>query len=472
MQRSRKDTLLDTLPPAWPHDVLPAIRVAVAAADQSIVVIDDDPTGTQTVYDIPVLMEWTYEAIKQEFAAKEPLFYIQTNSRSCLPERAREIARQVGATLLEASVATGRRFTVISRSDSTLRGHFPAEVDALASTLGFQDAVRVIVPFFLEGGRYTINDIHWVEEDGECIPVGETPFAKDASFGYAASHLPGWVEEKTAGAVQASDVATVSIDTIRVHGPAGVKRQLMEVDPGGVCVLNAASMRDLEVATLGCLEAERDGKRLLYRTAASFVRTYAGLEERPLQTVTELQLPEKGAGLIIVGSHVPMSTRQLEHLLANTDTFAVEFNVARLLNPDSRTRAIRIAAEKIREGQHAGRDVVFYTSRRVLTGMSKADSLEIAGVVSSGIVDVLSHLDVKPRYIMAKGGITSSDVATRGLGVKRAVVLGQIIPGVPVNRLGKESRFPGLVYIVFPGNVGLVDSITNVVLRLSRSSHG
>ena len=53
-----------------------------------------------------------------------------------------------------------------------------------------------------------------------------------------------------------------------------------------------------------------------------------------------------------------------------------------------------------------------------------------------------------------KGGITSSDVGTKALAVKKARVLGQIQPGIPVWQTGAESRFPGTPYVIFPGNVG------------------
>jgi uncharacterized protein YgbK (DUF1537 family) len=79
----------------------------------------------------------------------------------------------------------------------------------------------------------------------------------------------------------------------------------------------------------------------------------------------------------------------------------------------------------------------------------------------------VESITTRPRYILAKGGITSSDVATLGLHVKRAMVLGQTLPGVPVWHLGTESRFPGLVYIVFPGNVGDENSLVEIYQSLS-----
>ncbi|MFK7847240.1 MAG: four-carbon acid sugar kinase family protein [Rhodothermales bacterium] len=472
MQRKNRDTLLAAMPPPWTGDALGHVQEMVQALDRTIVVIDDDPTGTQTVANIPVLTEWSEQSIAQEFRNKTPLFFILTNARSVSGDRAKTIAREVGESLLSAAISTNRRFNVVSRSDSTLRGHYPAEVDALTDVLGVDDAVRVVIPFFEEGGRLTIQDVHWVDEEGVLVPVGETPFAQDASFGFSSSNLRNWVEEKTAGEVPADTVASLSIEDIRTGGPEVVRDILLALPKGSVCIANAINMTDLEVVTLGCLMAEKEGQQLLYRTAASFVRTYAGQNLHPLLIAEDLNLPDEGAGLIVVGSHVPMSTHQLNHILQNADVTArvnaVELNVSALLNADTRAGEIVEATFNVQESLRKGIDTVLYTSRKLATGTSATHSLEIAGIVSRSLVAVVANLEVRPRYIVAKGGITSSDVATRSLGVKRAMVLGQIIPGVPVNRLGDESRFPGLVYVVFPGNVGRSDALTNVVRSLSR----
>ena len=77
-----------------------------------------------------------------------------------------------------------------------------------------------------------------------------------------------------------------------------------------------------------------------------------------------------------------------------------------------------------------------------------------------------SQLHVKPAYIIAKGGITSSDVGTKALKVKKALVMGQIQKGIPVWLTGEESKFPGMPYIIFPGNVGDKDTLRLIVEEL------
>ena len=95
------------------------------------------------------------------------------------------------------------------------------------------------------------------------------------------------------------------------------------------------------------------------------------------------------------------------------------------------------------------------------------DELAVARAVSEALVAIVHGIKTRPDFVAGKGGITSSDVGTRGLGAARAVVLGQIRPGVPVWRLGAESRFPGMPYVVFPGNVGGPETLAEIVAELS-----
>lgn len=230
-----------------------------------------------------------------------------------------------------------------------------------------------------------------------------------------------------------------------------------------MCVVNAASYRDLEVVALAALRAEALGKRFVYRTAASFVRVRAGLEPRGLLQAQDFDLPPAGGGLVIAGSYVPRSTGQIQALLEDGGVIPVEVQAAALLDQTGRGAEIARAAQRAEQGLREERVVLAYTSRDLLAGDDSRASLEIGQQVSAGLVEILKRINVRPRYLVAKGGITSSDLATRGLGVKRARVMGQILPGVPAWRLGEESRFPGLVYVVFPGNVGERDALAEVV---------
>lgn len=461
-----KVDLLQGLPREWPVDLRPEIIREVAAGRCKVVVLDDDPTGTQTVHGIPVLTEWSPGTLRPELATDLPAFYILTNSRSLPLHEAESLNRAIGRNLVSASQGLDRSFVVVSRSDSTLRGHFPGEVAALADGLGQGFDGLLIVPFFLEGGRYTVNDVHHVDEGGQLTPAGQTEFARDTVFGYRSSNLRDWVEEKTEGRVSANEVRSVSIRDIRDGGPPRVTELLLALSRGAHCVVNAASYRDLEVFVRGLLEAEARGKKFLYRTAASFVQVRAGITPRPLLLRSDLELPDSGGGLTIVGSHVPRTTQQLEETIRLPGIRGLEIRVDSLLDEGLRPAEIERTIEAVGAYLENAEDVVIYTSRELRTAKDKEENLFIAQRVSDALTAILQCITTRPRYLIGKGGITASDVATRGLRVKRALVLGQILPGVPVWRLGPESRFPGISYVVFPGNVGDDKALAEVIQKL------
>lgn len=455
--------MLETLPLEWPTDVRPLVHHAVETSGVKVVVLDDDPTGTQTVYDLAVLTTWSVEALHAELEDPAPCCYILTNTRSVPLDAAQAINAEIGRNLEAAAAATGRRYTVISRGDSTLRGHFPGEVQALSDALGRRADVWLLAPAFFAGGRYTINNIHYVAEHNQLVPAAATEFARDAAFGYHSSNLCAWVAEKTGGTVPADHVAAVSLETIRRGGPDAVAEQLCALAPGAVCVVNAASQRDLDVVALAVLQAETQGRTFLARTAASYVAARIGLAPRPLLRAVELGLPPAGGGLVVVGSYVPKTTAQLDVLLTQPGVVGIELDVAALLDDGQQRWAIAEAAAQIDTALRAGSTVVAHTSRVLVTGAGPQQSLGIGNRISHSLVALVQSLTVRPRYLIAKGGITSSDLATKALGVRRATVLGQLLPGVPVWRLGPESRAPGLAYVVFPGNVGGAAALSEAV---------
>ncbi len=455
--------LLATLPPEPETDPLPHIQAAVSTSDKKLVVLDDDPTGTQTVHGIPIVTEWSVSTLRRQLSSDYPAFFILTNSRSLAQPEAIKLNQEIGKALVKA--AEGQPFTVASRSDSTLRGHYPAEVNALTEALGGGFDALLLLPAFFAGGRLTINDTHYVTDGDWLIPAGETEFARDASFGYHASNLRDWVIEKTAGQVDESQIFSVSLDTIRVGGHQAVAQQLVSLPTKNVCIVNAATRRDLAIATLGIVNAEAQGKRFVYRTSATFVALRIGLDQRPLLTSADLHLPHTGGGLVVVGSYVQKTTRQLERLLREKS--GVEVQVSKLLDVQKQQTEIERVTQEIDSELAQNRDIVVYTSRQLITADNPEQSLQIGRVVSESLVTIVQRLQTRPRFILAKGGITSSDVATKGLGVKTAMVLGQIMPGVPVWQLGDESRFPGMVYIVFPGNVGDDNAVLNACRKVT-----
>ncbi len=458
---SRRECL-DRLPPVWPEDLQPAIRAAVAAQpSHKIVVLDDDPTGTQTVHGVPVLTDLEPESLRAELGAPQPpCFFILTNSRSLAPDDARALNSRIAHCLAQFA----SRCSIVSRSDSTLRGHFPLETDVWAGILGPFDAT-ILIPYFEAGGRYTIGDVHYVAHQDALVPAAQTPFARDPAFGFRHSNLRMWIEEKTRGRVRADAVGSIALDDLRQGGPAAVTARLLAFPAGSYAIVNAAAPRDLDVFVAGLLEAERAGRRYLFRTAAQFVAARIGQSPRPLLTARDLPLSRGGGGLIVAGSFVPQTTAQLAQLRSAPDLEFVELDVPALLAAAGGP-CLREIRARIDSWVASGRDVAVATSRELVAGSDPAASLAIGARVSAALVDLVRHLDSRPGWMAAKGGITSSDIATRALGVRRALVEGQILPGVPVWRLGPESRWPDLPYVVFPGNVGGPDALARVLATL------
>ncbi len=446
---------------------LEEIQARVAESHRRFVVLDDDPTGTQTVHGVPVLTTWTAEDLRWALTQPSPTFYILTNSRSLPEEEAAGMNREISTNLLEAARATGTEFVVASRGDSTLRGHYPAETDALTEALGGGFDGVVCCPCYLEPGRLTVDDIHWVRQDEKLVPAGETEFARDASFGYAASDLREWVEEKTGGRFSAEEVVSVGLAEIRDGGPDRVAEVLRGVGGGRPVVVNAASYADLEVFVLGLLAAEESGKRFVYRTGPSFVRVRGGISEKGPLGAEELyrRRPRRGHGLVLVGSHVAMTTRQIQQAIALDGVRSVELSVPKLLDAAEREGELDRAVSEANGGL-AESEVVVYTSREVVAGGAGRTGFEVGRSVSDALVEVMRRVDreLPLAFVVAKGGITSSDIGTKGLGVRRAEVAGQMLPGIiSVWILPEDNEFAGLPYIIFAGNVGKDDSLAEVI---------
>lgn len=459
-----KSEFFATLPDPWGIDPLPEIQATIKQLNQKVVVLDDDPTGTQTVHDVTVVTAWTDQAIQTEMEDPSSAVFVMHNSRSMTTPDAEQVNADIGAALAKVK---GRPFVVLSRSDSTLRGHFPAETDALAKALNLNIDAVLIIPAFMAGGRFTIHDVHYVAEGDLLTPASDTPFAQDKVFGYQHSNLREWVQEKTQGVVKADDVASISLDTIRNGGPDAVHQQLMAMGNQTVCVVNATNEVDLGVVALGALKAESDGKRLLYRTAASFATIRAGIDLQPPLDADQLDLPAEGGGLIVVGSYVPKTTSQLNVLLERDDIYALEADVNLLTQDDTQSSEVARIMDEANRMLTQGATVVIYTSRELVSGNDAESSLSIGNRVSNSLVTIVRGIHAPLRYVIAKGGITSSDVATKGLDVQRAFVPGQVLPGIPIWKLGAESRKPDMIYVVFPGNVGDNQALSTVVDKLN-----
>ena len=456
----------------------------IAANDKKIVVLDDDPTGVQTVHDVSVYTGWDHDSIRAGFEEKNNLFYILTNSRGFTAEQTTKAHHEIAAAVDAAARETGRGFFFISRSDSTLRGHYPLETKLLKEDYekytGRTLDGEILCPFFREGGRFTINNVHYVRYGDELVPANETEFAKDKTFGYTAATLPEYVEEKTGGEYKAADVTCVSLEDIHAMNFDKIEAQLMAVKGFNKIIVNAVDYADLKVFCVALFRAMKKGKLFMFRSAAALVKVMGGVTDQPLLTREKMVVKEtSNGGVIVVGSHTARTTEQLEALKTLKDIEFIELNAGLVregvsrgqlppdMNVDSAAFAdeVKRCLEKEEACIKAGKTVCCYTTRTLITADTgdKEDELRLSVKISDAVQSLVGRLSVTPAFVIAKGGITSSDVGVKALGVKRANVLGQIRPGIPVWQTGPESKFPKTPYVIFPGNVGGAETLKEAV---------
>ncbi len=425
--------------------------------DRKIVVLDDDPTGSQTVHDIYVYTDWSQETLDEAFASEKKLFYILTNSRSFTAAQTEAVHRDIAKAIRCASEKTGKDYIVISRSDSTLRGHYPLETEVLRDALGKEIDGEVICPFFPEGGRFTMGDIHYVKQGDVLVPAAETEFAKDATFGYTKSDLKEYVEEKTGGAYKAANVVSISLEELRAQDVDTVAEKLLSVHDFGKIVVNSETYDDLKVFCYALYLAMGEGRSFMFRSAAGLVKTLGCVDTKPYLTREDLVTDAKDkGGLILIGSHMKKTTAQLEELKKVPGIDFIEFDSDLVLHPAAFDAETARVQARIDADIDAGVTACVYTRRKVLLleNDTKEAALLRSVAISDSVQSFAANLKTKPAFIIAKGGITSSDVGVKALRVKKALVLGQAAAGIPVWQTGPESKFPNLSYIIFPGNVG------------------
>ncbi len=398
------------LPPARPDDegLRESIRATRAAGDLLLGVLDDDPTGSQAVHDVQVVTVLEEDAYAAALAGPGATCFVLTNSRSLDGPAAAELTTRAARGLITVAGRRGTRIQLVSRSDSTLRGHVMAEVTALQAVR--RDMVGrgydgvLLVPAFLEAGRVTAADIHWARTAAGLIPVGETEFAKDAAFGYGASDLRVFVAEKSRGTIRPEDVRSISLADIRLGGPARVREVLASAAGGAWVVVNATEYSDLDTVARAVLDAERDGQSFLFRTGPSFVRALSGLGPKPPLRGAQIWAAGRGAqiwGAERAGAHRPgragtawswsarMSGRPAGRWPRSgrarpppTSNWTCPrcWPAARTWPPPGGGRTARQVTAALGHS-----DVLLYTSRAVVTAPDAAGSLTIARTVSAAL---------------------------------------------------------------------------------------
>lgn len=441
-----------------------------------IIVLDDDPTGVQTVHGVPVFTDWDSETIEAVFKEDRQLVFLLTNSRAFSIKETTKVHKDIAERIAQVSKRLNQPFLLVSRGDSTLRGHYPLETETLKQTIEQNSSLHydgeIILPFFKEGGRETIDDIHYVKQNDAYIPAGETEFAKDRMFGFSNSNLRDWVEEKTDGTFKRDSVVSVSLDELRALDFVSIVEKLMSLENFEKLIVNAVTEDDVKVFSIALLRAIKSGKNYLFRTAASFTKVIGNISSKPYLEAEDLLREESSyGGLVVIGSHVQKSTEQLNRLKTKVSLHFIEFHCNLVVDDAQFKEEIERVQLEVNKKVAEGTTVVVHTSReRLDLGEGRGEEeLALSVKISSAVTQFVNHCHPQPRYVIAKGGITSSDVGTNGLEVKKAEVLGQIAPGVPVWKTGKESIFPAIPFVIFPGNVGEADTLKEVVEKLEKN---
>lgn len=432
-----------------------------------IIVLDDDPTGSQTVHSCLLLMQWDVETLRIGLADAAPIFFVLTNTRAMTPEKAAVTTREVCHNLKIAIALEGiHDFLVVSRSDSTLRGHYPIETDVIAEELGPFDA-HFLTPAFFEGGRTTRDSIHYLKVNGVDTPVHQTEFAQDSVFAYSHSFLPDYVAEKTNGRITAEQVERFLLTDIR----SGVQDRLMQLQNNTCGVVDAENQTDMNHFAADVLAVASQGKRFLFRSAASLLTALANLPPQPIAPEAMAKYVRDGKpGAVIVGSHVKKTTEQLEYLLQQPGVVGIEIDVVQLLQLDRRSQLLPEVIQRVTAVHTANQTPVIYTSRQELTFEDTQTRLDFGEAVSGLLMAVLRHLPADIGFLISKGGITSNDTLSTGLALRTARLLGQVIPGVSVVRTPDDHpQFPQMPVVLFPGNVGDATALGTVYQRLSQA---
>lgn len=446
--------------------------MAILASSRKIIVLDDDPTGSQTVHGCLLLLRWDVETLMVALQDPSPIFFVLTNTRSLPPAQAETVTREVCRNLKRA-IATLHNpdivpdILIVSRSDSTLRGHYPLETDAIAAELGPFDA-QFLVPAFLEGGRITRNGTHFVVtakghgNPTQALPVHKTEFARDRDFPFHYSFLPEYIEEKTQGGIHAEQVDRIDLQDLRGDRQTLTQR-LQNYHHNQTVAVDGELQSDLD-AFASALRSTT-GKKYLFRSAASLLTSLANL---PPQAIAPESMGHyrrnDNPGLVIVGSHVQKTTDQLQDLLQQPGAIALEIPVAHL-TPDNLDHHAQALQTQLHHHWHQGHTPVVYTSRIVISNPSLVPPIP---QLITQLITHLIHTAPPISFLISKGGITTNNLLTHSLALTTVRLLGQIIPGVSlIATAADHPRHPNLPIVTFPGNVGSTTALTQVYQQLS-----
>lgn len=430
-----------------------------------IIVLDDDPTGSQTLHSCLLLLRWDIETLRLGLRDDANIFFVLTNTRSMPESEAIATTRAVCRNLkIALKLENVERYLLVSRSDSTLRGHYPAEIEAIAAELGEFDA-HFLVPAFFEGGRITRGSRHYIADDHQEIPVHHTEFAQDKIFGFRDSFLPNYVAEKTQGRILAEKVKRLQLETIR----QGCLSELLSLAHNQCVVVDGEQQSDLDRFVQDIMMAADQGKRFLFRSAASLLTSLAGMGQQPVleHAIAENSHSNK-PGIILIGSHVQKTTEQLQTLLKLETVKGIEIDVEPMADMSwDATQLLQHTLAEIQQVYDAGFTPVIYTSRQYLDLHDRDENLRFGQKITDLLMALIQYLPKDIRFMLSKGGNTSHNLLSQGLSLRQVRLIGQIMAGCCLVKTDADHpHFPNLPVVLFPGNVGDRQGLVRVYQRL------
>jgi uncharacterized protein YgbK (DUF1537 family) len=416
-----------------------------------LVVLDDDPTGVQTLAGIRVLLDWRAGRIAGALAGRRSVHVI-TNSRALSREQAHVV---VGAAA-RAAIDDVEDARLVLRGDSTLRGHVWEEYEAVCAATESGRPPLLLAPALPSAGRVTRGGVHLIERDGVATPLHETEYARDGVFSYRSARLLEWAEERSKGVLRADTGRELHLDELRASGARAVADGLADLAASGrPCVLavDAETDGDLALVSEGYADALAAGVGGVLRCAPALAGILAGT------TATALAAPPQGEGgvLVVCGSYVPISTQQLAVLTARRPGTLVEVDVAMLASTDADREVGRAAAAASELMRRTGL-AILATPRERPAGTTDVES---GRRIAEGLARAAGAVLPRPRVVIAKGGITAAVTLRTGFGFEEAEVIGPVVSGISRWRAGDDAS--GLDYLVVPGNVGHDEVLAELV---------
>jgi uncharacterized protein YgbK (DUF1537 family) len=415
-------------------------------------VLDDDPTGTQAVKDVPVILDWDDQRAWQAVRADDRSVHLLTNSRAHNRAEAAQLVKRAA----QAAQIHLHNPRIVLRGDSTLRAHLWEEYEALRSVLAPQkpDVPLLLVPALPAAGRVTINGVQMIERDGARVPLDSTEYATDGDLSYSTAALAQWAQERSRGHLQAADAIHIPLNQLRAHDGATTLAAALEraasIGRPAAVVPDAETDQDLSVIATGLQQAERSDTTVIVRAAPAFAAVLTG-------TIAESLTPPPTASrvLVICGSFVPATTAQLAELDRQWPHTTVNASVAALAADDPTAELRRISNAAAQLLDRTGLAVVA-TDRTRDAALVHASSQQRIALALAGVARTVSA-----GVVIAKGGITSAVTALHGLGATAARVIGPVLPGVSYWRLPD-----GRDYLVVPGNVGGPELLAELVASI------